>query len=108
MKDYKLNRTAFTPAFCEDVYAVIRQIPPGKVCTYGDIAALVGYPQYARMVGRALRDVPPALCLPCHRVVNAQGRPAPGWTEQANLLQAEGVVFRPGGNVDLKKHRFNF
>ena len=39
--------------------------------------------------------------LPCHRVVNSQGRTAPGWTRQRELLEAEGVLFRANGRVDL-------
>lgn len=106
MKDFKQNRTTLSQEFCRDVYAIVREIPAGKVTTYGDIAALLGLPQCSRLVGRALREVPQELAVPCHRVVNAAGRLAPGWEEQRLLLMAEGVYFRANGTVDLKKHRF--
>ena len=85
--------------FDAEVYEVVAQIPAGRVVTYGQIARLVGMPGYARRVGRALAQAPPGL--PCHRVVNAAGRTAPGWTEQRELLEAEGVRFRPNGCADL-------
>ena len=49
------------------------------------------------------KQVPSELNLPCHRVVNAQGRLAPGWEEQRLLLQEEGVCFRKNGNVDMTR-----
>ena len=82
MKDYKENKSNLSETFCNEVYSVVREIPAGSVTTYGDIAALLGMPQYSRMVGRALRQVPAGLNLPCHRVVNAIGRLVPGWDEQ--------------------------
>lgn len=91
-------------ALYDDVYNIVSQIPPGKVLTYGQIAILAGWPRHSRMVGRALRDVPEDLHLPCHRVVNANGRTAPGWVEQRMLLQAEGVAIRGNGTVDLREH----
>ena len=94
MKDYKENKSNLSETFCNEVYSVVREIPAGSVTTYGDIAALLGMPQYSRMVGRALRQVPAGLNLPCHRVVNAIGRLVPGWDEQRRLLDAEGVSFR--------------
>jgi methylated-DNA-protein-cysteine methyltransferase-like protein len=45
---------------------------------------------------------------PCHRVVNHMGRTAPGWAEQRALLEGEGVTFKAGGYVDLKKHRWEW
>ena len=83
------------------IYSLVRAIPPGRVATYGQLAFLAGYPERSRMVGRALRDIPRNLRVPCHRVVNAAGRCAPGWPEQAALLRRENVVFRSTGNVDL-------
>lgn len=77
--------------FYADVYNVVSQIPQGCVLTYGGIARLLGWPRHARLVGRALCEVPHELHLPCHRVVNASGRTAPGWSEQKRLLRREGV-----------------
>ena len=86
MKDYKENKSNLSETFCNEVYSVVREIPAGSVTTYGDIAALLGMPQYSRMVGRALRQVPAGLNLPCHRVVNAIGRLVPGWDEQPKVF----------------------
>ena len=88
-------------------YRVVRQIPAGKVATYGQIARLAGMPRSARLVGYAM-----AACqdpsVPCHRVVDRFGGTktafdtfAPG-TQRA-LLEAEGVPFRPDGTVDLAR-----
>lgn len=86
------------------VYSIVREIPSGKVITYGKIAALAGKPQWSRRVGYAMSCVPHTLQLPCHRVVNSQGRLVPGWQEQRSLLEKEGVTFRPNGSVDLKRN----
>ena len=76
------------------VYRLVEAIPEGKVLTYGEIAALLGRPRNARLVGRILSQTPPGRETPCHRVVNARGETAPGWTEQAeNGFQG---VFSPG------------
>ncbi len=85
------------------VCELVKMIPCGSVATYGQLAYLAGHPERPRMVGRILRDVPPEWKLPCHRVVNAAGRCAPGWTEQADLLKRENIVFRSNGNVDLDR-----
>lgn len=94
--------------FLQEVYNVVAAIPPGRVVTYGQIAYLVGRPQCSRMVGYAMHDVSDDLHLPCHRVVNSQGRLAPFWAEQKTLLEAEGVVFRKNGCVDMKKCQWEF
>ncbi len=91
--------------FDAEVYDVVAQIPAGRVATYGQLARLVGMPGYARRAGRALASAPEGL--PCHRVVNAAGRTAPGWTEQRELLEAEGVRFRPNGCADLVRSGWN-
>lgn len=86
---------------------IVRQIPAGKVATYGQIARLAGMPRCARTVGYAMAGCQdPAV--PCQRVVDRFGGTkaafdawAPG-TQRA-LLEAEGVVFRPDGTVDLEK-----
>ncbi|WP_444643654.1 MGMT family protein [Caproiciproducens sp. R1] len=85
------------------VYRVVAVIPYGRVTTYGQIALMLGMPQYARLVGHALHRAPGYLELPCHRVVNSTGRLVPGWNEQRTLLSNEGVYFKDNGNVDLKR-----
>lgn len=87
--------------FSERVYEAVKAIPPGQVATYGEIAWRIGAPRAARQVGQALAHCKdPAT--PCHRVVSAKGGTAPGYTEQAALLEAEGVSFLSDGRVDLK------
>ena len=105
MKDY---RDKMTPeqalAFQAEVMNIVSQIPRGRVMTYGLIATLAGWPSHARMVGRTLRYTPEAVALPCHRVVNAEGRTAPGWSEHRPLLEKEGVTFKGNGHVDMGRH----
>ena len=90
--------------FGEDVLNIVSQIPYGKVTTYGHIAALAGWPSHSRMVGRTLRYSLEAEKLPCHRVVNKEGRTAPGWSQQRPLLEKEGVRFKSNGHVDMQLH----
>lgn len=106
MKDYKVDKETLSGDFCRNVYTIVRDIPVGKVISYGEIASLLGKPQCSRMVGRSLKQVPPELDVPCHRVVNAQGRLVPGWEEQRVLLQVEGVLFRKNGKVDMSRCHF--
>lgn len=89
------------------VYEVVAAIPKGKVSSYGEVARLAGYPGYQRMVGRILRDVSDEMRLPCHRVLNSQGRLVPGWTQQVTLLHNEGITLKPNGCVDMKKFGWN-
>lgn len=88
--------------FRQEVINIVGQIPRGRVLTYGQIARLAGYPLHARHVGNALQGLSDE-AIPCHRVVNSAGRLAPNWPEQRQLLQSEGVLFKPNGNVDLKQ-----
>ncbi len=87
----------------EEVYAVLAAIPFGKVTTYGEIARLIGRPQNSRLVGRTMGRISSSQHLPCHRVVNSQGRLAPGWEAQRELLLAEGVTLKDNGRVDMKR-----
>ena len=93
--------------FFEQVYALVRCIPPGRVATYGQIARWLGQSHAARTVGWALRGVPEDSNVPWQRVVNASGHisiPDPqGVVEQRWLLEAEGVVFGPDGRIDLDR-----
>ncbi len=90
----------------EQIYQVVQQIPPGKVATYGQIAQLAGNPRWARVVGYALHHNPMPELIPCHRVVDRNGRPAQtfafgGGHAQQRLLESEGVCFLADGRVDL-------
>ncbi len=95
-------------SFRKEVYEVVAAIPSGKVITYGQIALLLGFPHHSRLVGHVLRDVPPELHLPCHRVVNSQGRTAPTFQAQQRLLKSEGVTFKSNGNVDIKACQWEY
>ncbi len=93
----------------EKIYEVVKSIPKGKVATYGQVALLAGNPRWARVVGYALHVNPYPGIIPCHRVVNREGRVAPGFAfggedVQRQLLEAEGVVFEPNGRIDLEKY----
>ena len=94
----------------EKIYAVVAAIPEGRVATYGQVAAMAGFPQHARQVGYALNDLPEGSPLPWHRVVNARGeisqRSEPSCEDvQRALLEAEGMKFSKG-RVDLKTYRW--
>lgn len=101
------------PGFYERVYAVVAEVPEGRVVTYGDVATVLGSPRVARQVGWALAASLGDDALPWHRVINAQGRISfKGDTERAQLqrarLEAEGVVFDPQDRVDLLRFRHRF
>lgn len=98
------------PNFFERVYRVVQQIPPGKVASYGQIAALLGHPQAARTVGWALHALTPAQAAgtPWQRVINSAGRISLSRADlsadlQRSLLEAEGVEFDARGYVDLQR-----
>jgi O-6-methylguanine DNA methyltransferase len=81
-------------AFAAAVLRVTRRIPPGRVATYGDVAAMAGRPRAARAVGNIMRE-----CgdrgVPCHRVVGAGGALGGYGGEEPmkrELLRAEGVI----------------
>ena len=90
-----------------EVLAVVSEIPAGQAATYGQIARLIGREKNARLVGKILSRAEFYGHYPCHRVVSASGRLAPGWPEQRELLLAEGVPLKPNGCVDLKKYGWN-
>ena len=98
-----------TASFFEQVYQVVRRIPPGKVATYGQIARLLGRPRAARTVGWALHSLPSGSDVPWQRVINAKGTISldargPGGAIQRVLLEAEGLTFDEQGRVDLDVH----
>ena len=98
------------PDINQRIWQVVALIPSGKVATYGDIARQAGLPGAARRVGRALKYLPKGTAIPWHRVINAQGRisfpddSASKYT-QRERLEAEGLVFKPNGSIDLKVYR---
>lgn len=87
------------------IYAVVRRIPRGRVATYGQVAALAGLPDHARLVGYALHAVSEGATIPWHRVINAQGRISIRGSASASVtqrlrLEQEGVRFA-GARVKL-------
>jgi len=95
----------------ERIYAVVRQIPEGRVATYGQVAALAGLPGHARQVGYALHALKEGSEVPWQRVINAKGevslRAEAGWDNfQRHLLEEEGVAFDERGRVDLERERW--
>ena len=100
------DTAALNDDFAYAVLSAVAEIPEGKVATYGQIARLIGYPKNARLVARVLSHAEYYGDYPCHRVVNATGRLAPGWAAQATLLQAEGVALRNATHVSLKLYRW--
>lgn len=90
------------------VWNTAQAIPRGRVTTYGQLAAAAGFPRAARLAGYALKNTPPGMKLPWHRVLNAQGKisfppRSKPWREQRRRLAAEGVAFI-GGRVDLRRY----
>lgn len=105
------------------VYAAVRQVPRGAVCSYGDVAAAIDHPRHARQVGYALAALkthtPDGPAVPWQRVVNSKGQiaglgdgaasPHPRGARQALALQADGVdVDDKGRVVDFRARRHVF
>ena len=97
--------------FREDVLNFIKQIPEGRVMTYGGVARAVGYPQRARQVGMILFGIGELDGeIPWQRVINSQGgistfKVGTGELQRA-LLKSEGVEVSTDGIVDLKKYEW--
>ena len=92
------------------IHETIREIPQGRVASYGQIADIAGVPRGARQVGYALRQLPDGHALPWHRVVQASGNIAfdkdnPLFEEQRNRLMMEGVSVL-SGRIDMSKYRW--
>lgn len=91
--------------FGDRIYSLTRQIPRGKVATYGQLAALGGKARAARAVGGFMRRNDNAPHTPCHRVVAWDGSlvgysAAGGIKRKREMLLGEGVYFK-GDEVDL-------
>jgi methylated-DNA-protein-cysteine methyltransferase-like protein len=101
------------PRLYDLIYAIVRQIPPGKVASYGQISKIAGRCS-AQMVGFALAALATGKrddrfeSVPWQRVVNSQGRISPhgygmGSNMQRQLLEDEGVEFDLEGSIDLSR-----
>lgn len=96
--------------FALQVYAIIAAIPAGKVVTYGQIAQMAGMPTYIRQVCFILRHLPKGSKLPCHRIINSQGRLSvkdDTYQDYKLKLIAEGIKFNVKDKIDLKKYGWN-
>lgn len=90
----------------QKIYRAVKKIPKGKITTYGAVAKKAG--TSPRVVGWALHQNPDPGTIPCHRVVNREGRLAPhfglgGWREQKRKLLDEGVEFKDEMHINLEK-----
>ena len=97
--------------FFESVYKVVKQIPAGKVLSYGDVARLAGNPKMSRQVGWALHVNPEQGVIACHRVVFKDGSLANGFAfggreVQRDMLIKEGVEVSRDFKIDMKKFRW--
>lgn len=95
--------------FFEKVYAVARQIPFGKVTSYGAIAKALGTARSARMVGWAMNAAHNLEDVPAHRVVNRKGlltgkHHFDGTNLMQQLLESEGIVVSDNQIMDFEKH----
>ena len=91
----------------EILLCLYRNVPAGKVITYGKLADLAGYPGAARAVGTAMSSNPFPMLLPCHRVVPASGfigRFGGGPATKLELLKAEGIGIDRSGKIKSKHY----
>jgi methylated-DNA-protein-cysteine methyltransferase-like protein len=97
--------------FTARVIEIIKNIPEGRVMTYGQIAALAGSPRAARQVVRALHSMSKKYRLPWHRVINSKGQIAlteeEDFNEQVWALESEGVAVGVHGAIDLEKYLYH-
>lgn len=95
----------------EKIYEVVKQIPRGKVASYGQVASLAGNKRWARVVGYALHVNPDSEGIPCYRVVTKDGRVSSafafgGANRQVELLMADGVEFEEG-HVKMEEYQWD-
>jgi methylated-DNA-[protein]-cysteine S-methyltransferase len=99
-----------TTEFHERIYAKLRMVPKGKVTTYKELARAVHSKAY-RAVGTAMNKNPYAPKVPCHRVVNSDGRVggfASGTKKKIAMLRKEGVKIKDSRILDFDSVLFKF
>lgn len=95
------------------IYAVVAQVPKGKVATYGQIARMAGMPRHARLVGYALHALAVGNRLPWHRIVNAKGQisergdAGEAAAAQRRRLVREGVIFSTHNTISLLRYQWH-
>src|SRR3989337_4026210 len=93
--------------FASRVRHVVRRIPPGRVATYGDVAAAAGRPRAHRAVGNIMRATSDS-SIPCHRVIAAGGKLGGYGRDlfaKRGLLLAEGIIVSNGRVRDFGELR---
>lgn len=109
MMNHSTTKYIDAKTFCDTVYKIVKQIPKGKVATYGQIAALAGNPKAARAVGMCMRTNPDIPIVPCHRVVSSDGNltgysAKGGIKTKREMLEREGIIFiRDKVNLAMSK-----
>lgn len=96
-------------SFNEQCYHVLKKVPRGKVTTYREIARVLKSKAY-RAVGNAMNKNPYSPIVPCHRVVNSDGRVggfAGGTKKKISMLKKEGIEIKKR-KIDLKKYLYKF
>ncbi|WNS73482.1 MGMT family protein [Bacillus sp. DTU_2020_1000418_1_SI_GHA_SEK_038] len=97
-------------SFTERAILIIKNIPSGKVMTYGQIAKLAGSPRGARQVVRILHSMSKKHQLPWHRVINSKGeiglKDDEHYSVQRLSLKSEGVEFKLNGTIDLNRYLY--
>lgn len=95
-------------SFSERAIFVMKSIPPGRVLSYGAVAALAGNPRGARQVSWLINSSTKKHNLPWFRIINSKGRISiiqpEGYEKQKELLQQEGVEFSANDTVDLERY----
>jgi len=100
-----------SPQYRERVYSLVREIPPGRVMTYGQIAYLLGDHYTPRTVGYVMHGANEENT-PWHRVINAQGACSTGRVvipadKQQRMLEAEGIEFNSRGRCSLERYQWS-
>ncbi len=95
----------------QQVYKKLTEVPQGKVTTYGELAKAVGLKNGQRIIGQIMKKNPYPAIIPCHRVVNSDGKVggyAYGVDVKKNMLQKEGIKIQNGKILDWHKKFYKF
>ncbi|MGM0897803.1 MAG: MGMT family protein [Bacillota bacterium] len=96
--------------FTKQAIEIMKNIPEGKVMSYGQVARMAGSPRGARQVARILHSMSEKESIPWHRVINAKGeiaiRDEEGRYTQKLLLEEEGVYIEDDGKVSLERYQY--
>ena len=107
-KEFAQKRNTF-----KIIYTIVKEIPAGRVATYGQIAAMVSPGLPARIVGYALHGLADGSDVPWQRVINGQGKISYAATRhehdslQQKILEQEGIRFSNDGKIDLERYRWS-